>query len=149
MPTPVREQVLAAIKVKLAAIAGIAGLVVERNRDAEVQSFPTLVIVDGDMAADNSINSASTQYEMEVIVEGYVVASEYESLGMAVSTLQAEVVKALTADYTLGGIAFDINEMQTSVDVNRNDGQSPAAFFATVFIAQFHTKQGDPYTVGP
>ncbi len=147
MPDPIREQVLAAFKTKLAAITGVSGLTVHRNRDTEVVQFPALNVLDGNQTADDGV-TGYTRYEMEVAVEGWV-KSTTALLGSDLNQLYAKTVQQAVSDRTLGGLCVDVLEVDTAVDLNRAEGQAPSAAFLTTFQIIFMTKQGDPFTLAP
>ncbi|BBK30309.1 hypothetical protein EDC65_2245 [Stella humosa] len=149
MPTPVVEQVLAAVEARLAAITGFPGLLVERNRDAEVDRFPTLLLIDGDQDRIGDETMGYRRVMLEFMVEGYVSANLQSGLGPARNALYAAVVAALMADPTLGGLAVDLHEGRTSRALGTGDGQTPAAAFATIYELEFWTREADPYSLGP
>ncbi len=146
MPTPVREQVLAAVATLLAAIPGVA---LYRNRTVPVATFPALVLRDGGMTPSDE-TLGFTDYRLRLDVEGWVSAGTDAELGPAISELHAAVVAALLADTRLGGIAVDLHEGETSdPEIDRGEGRAPVAVFSTAFDVRFWTREGDPFTAGP
>ncbi|WP_165063941.1 hypothetical protein [Paludisphaera rhizosphaerae] len=145
MPVPVREQILQNL---VATLAGLAGVRVERDLEAEVQDYPTLNVIEGDQSADSGTHGA-TDYRMAVTVEGYVQTPGRDTLAAANNDLYARVVRALNDDYTLGGFAQDVTETAAAFDVDRDGMETPTAYFAVEFEIRYFTRQGDPYAVGP
>lgn len=148
MTLSIREQVLAAFQAKLAAITGIDGLTVERNRASPVQEFPKLIMRDGGHEVTEE-NTGMMGYRMTVDVEGFVAHSSDSGTGPAVNALYATVLQAVLADRTLGDLAADITETSMDINLDSEDGHSPHAAFNSSFVIIFYTTPGDPYSLAP
>lgn len=153
IPTPVREQALAAVHGRLAAVCAPAvpgGPTLYRNRRKEVPdaAMPALNQLDGGHD-DPAEETLYTEYPLSVSVEGFVKATADEALGPALSDLHARVVKALLADRTLGGVAVDLVEGGMVADLNHGTGSAPQARFTALFTVRFWTRPGDPFTAAP
>lgn len=152
MPTPVTEQVIAKIITTLEALRTLTGvpemhdLLVERNRDTEVSHFPTIVVVDGNWDPDEDSFHGATVYTMEVGVECYLQAETHAELGRKMSVFHAEVVKAMLADVTLGGLTQNVTELAGFRDLDRTAGRTPQGGISVNFAVSYWTESGDPYT---
>ncbi len=146
MPTPVREQALAAIKSALT--TQLTGVAVYRNRSAKIVSIPAVNLIDGGMRPDDQ-TLGFTRYEMDFAIQGLVEASTDDELGPALSDLQARVVAVLLGNVTLNGTVIDIHEGGSSVEIDRGEGRGPNGMIETEFVCEFFTREGDPYTGGP
>lgn len=147
MPTPVREQALAAIR--LALDTQLTGVRVYRNRAAPLVNFPAVNLVDGGMKPDDG-TLGFTRYDLSFAVQGAVEATDDEGLGPALSDLQARIVVALMGNVTLGGTVVDVHEGDTATNFDRGgDSRKPVAMIETEFTAVFFTREGDPYVGGP
>ena len=141
-----REQVLAAIKTALDAV--LPGRV-ERNRTKEVNlktETPRLVMLDGghELREDQT---GEDEYRLSVDVDIYAAARSDAELGPALNTLWAEVVKALQADLSLGGLTQDIRQADMSdPEVLKESGAPPAITAQVSFDVFFATAERDPFT---
>lgn len=151
MPTSIREQCLANFTLVFSGATGIgqafAGVHVERNRDKEVSTYPSLIVIDGSQTTNND-NSGLTFHTLAVSVEGYVQSATAATLGDDANDLYARIVKAAVADYTLSGVAVDVRESDMHFEVDR-EGSKRTAAFSVQFEIDYMTKTGDPYTLGP
>ncbi len=141
----IREQILQAIVTKL---GNLTGVTIERNRDAAVQAFPSLIVRDGNQETA-SINSGMTDYTMTVSIEGFVKSSSTASIGTDLNDLYARIVKAIIADYTLGGIAEDIAETGMDMLIDDMPGNAPHGAFNVTFQVKYTTLENDPYSLAP
>lgn len=148
MPTPIREQIAAAVKT---ALSGIAGVTVYRNRTKEVpeNAMPALVLVDGGHDSDQTQSPGHTAYALELTVEGYAKAADDDAIGPALNDLYGKLLAAVMADTTLGGLAIDIREGGMTMDSDRGDGRASLGGFALTLYVDFWTSTGDPYTAAP
>lgn len=151
MTDSVRERVLAAMLTALEGITSVYGLDghVHRNLEAEVEHFPTLILVDGDEQADEENFNGFCQCFMTVAVEGHVrlEGGSATNIGSAINALYAATEAALLADRTLGGVAVNILKQGCEVDVNRGTGQQPQGAFAATYTVQYFHRSGDPTTL--
>ena len=147
MPTPIREQVLAAFHT---VIDTALTATVERNRSREIPKTETsyVVILDGPQfkASDET---GIAFYTMTATVEGYSRASSDALVGPALNTLYADVVTAAVADHTLGGLCIDVREGDLPDAYIDPESSQPTMAFSVDFEIDYFTKHGDPYTLGP
>lgn len=146
MPTAVREQALAAIR--LALETQLTGVRVYRNRSSPIVTFPAVNLADGGMKPDDG-TLGFTRYDLSFVVRGAIEAADDEALGPALSDLQARIVVALMGNVTLDGTVVDIHEGDTETAFDRPEGRKPVAMIETEFTAVFFTREGDPYIGGP
>ncbi len=144
MPAPVAvvERIVADFKT---AVAGVAGLTVERNRDEDVTSFPTAIVFDGDLKSDER-NQGRVDHTLDLDVEIWAQAADGAALGTAINDLFAKVVAAAIADRTRGGIAIDTAEQGRTFRIDRGEGGKPLGLAVVAFRIEFATASGDPYT---
>lgn len=146
--TPIREQILLAIKAKLAAITVPTGLKVYRNKTTENDSYPALVLMDG----GHDVTNDQTQfpiYQMSLSVQGFVQNKDEALIGGLVNELYAAVVVALTTDVSQGNLAFDTRETGMVVDLNQDDDDKVTAACEIGFTIEFATKYGNPGALAP
>lgn len=154
MAFSVREQVLAALVTLLEGLEGADGIYnlrVERNRDAPVTHYPTLVVYDSDQSAETDTHGY-TRYLMQVEIEGYVKIEADEgdtNVGTKMNAMYAKLVETLNSDRTLGGKCVDVNELDTEFVPNMGEGQAPAGGFRLALAVEYWTAEGDPFTSGP
>ena len=146
MPTTYRETILVAALAKLAAIAGIAGLTVSRNRSEAIDAFPLVVLRDG----GHQVANDAMGYDFATIsidVELYVRApSTSTNAGTLINELYGAVKTALQADRTLGGVAHDTNETgMTAPDFDGSDAYSTTAAAVVSFDVEAIVPRDDPY----
>lgn len=148
MTLSISEQIMAALLTKLEGISAFPEVFVERNRDAPVKQFPSLILFDGEITQTLE-NTYRVENEMTVRLDGFCIGSPAESLGTQLHRLQAEANKALTADYTLDGLCEDVNHTQVTFDIGQGEGQGPVGFFSAVYVLKFATKEGNPFSLAP
>lgn len=147
MTLSVRERLLAAFFQKMDALrVSLPALKVERNRADPVTAFPTLVVIDGNQTAQ-TLETHMTRYALSVDVEGFVQVST--GLGSEVNVLLALVQQAALDDLTLGGLCFDIEEGEATIEIDRNEGRLPMGAFLLPFTIHYYTAEGDPFTPAP
>lgn len=147
MTLPVIERILQVCEARLTAITAIADLTVERNRAEDVETWPSLILHDGDEGpADVGMVA---QHFRTITVEGFVRVADRAQLGPALTTLHAEAVKALTADVSLGGLAVnvDIGEYLGRPAL-QGDTEWQGSFSQDLEIL-YWTKVNDPYALAP
>jgi hypothetical protein len=156
--TAIREQVLAALKVRLETLLpAVPGLAVFRNRTKGITA-PALNVQDGPQQKDSSI-VAMQRTVMSVAIAGYVEATSDEEIGPALNDLYGRVIDALEADVTLSadlsgnGPAFDLREGGLDVDLGTDaDGaplETPAGWFYLTVEIEFTTRQGGSGQLAP
>ena len=146
MPTAIREQIMAALKTALD--AALPGVVVERDRSIEVETYPAVVLLDGDHTIE-TLNHGVDDVAMQVMCEVYVEAATDAAVGPAYNDLQARVVAAMLADRQIAGV-LDIEEERTDEPaLVRGEGQQPTKVGTTDFRVHYQRLLGDPYTLAP
>lgn len=148
MPTPIREQALAAFEAAL--IAGLTAIPVERNRSRAIpeDAAKYVLVFDGPQIKVSDETGVDV-YRMTVSVEGYIRVKGDALAGPALNELYADVVVAATADLTLGGIAVDVREGNMPDAYIDPDATLATMAFELEFEIDYMTKQDDPYTLGP
>jgi hypothetical protein len=144
--TPIREQIFAALK---ATLEGVPGFTVLRNPRREVRDnqMPALVLFDGGQNSP-ALWSGAKQFRATASVEIYVTGPE-DDLGAALNEAYAQVVQALEADPTLGGLALHVEEGQTiEPEVPLEEGWAAYMGTAVEFTVTYETAERDPYTAG-
>ena len=144
MPTPVREDVLAAVKT---ALDGVAGATAYRNQYLPLKQaeLPALVLFDGDEFSDAD-STGVTIHTMTIDVE---ITATGATIGTTLNDLYAKTVVALTADVTLGGFSFDVRETGMELTEIDDSRASTLVAIATVsFEIDYLTAENDPYTIG-
>lgn len=147
MSTSVREQVLAAFLAQLESV-DVAEVTVQRNRDTPVESYPSIVMVDGGQTPDVESGPGFKQVELRVAVELFVKANLPELLAEAFDELYGKVVVAALTDRTLGNLAVDITEgdMEDPIVV-REEGVGPTMCASLGFSIDYWVAVSDPYTL--
>lgn len=149
MPTTVRETLLAAATAKLAAITGIAGLVVERNRRDPVEDFPMIVPRDGGSRLGERLTGIDRLY-VTLDVECYATGATMIEAAQRLHELYGAAAAALLADTTLGVGAFDLREADGGEPIlDTSDAATPVASLSARFEIEAWVKTDDPYTLGP
>lgn len=150
MALSVREQILAALAARLAALASDNGYAFERNRlgDIEDGETPAIVLHDGGQTRLDGETHAMTR-ELSLAVEVYCAAANGAALGAAVSDMAARVIRAMRPDHaglTVGGLAHDVREVEmTSPEFGADPDAGYSAVFEISFSAIFETAEFDPY----
>ena len=133
---------------KLSGITGYEDLFIERNRDATVTRFPTLVLYDGDITVSYE-NTGRVENFLSIRVDGFVTPIGDVQTGTLINRLCAQIVQAVLADFTLGGLCYDIEEGERTTVISNEEGQPPLAFFSMPFVIKYSTAFGNPYTLVP
>lgn len=146
MPTTYRETILVAALAKLAAITGITGLAVARNRSEAVDAFPLIVLRDGGHQVANDamgFDLATISFDVELYVRATSTAT---NAGTLLNELYGAVKVALQADRTLAGTAHDINESgMTAPDFDTSDAYSTIASAVVSFEVEAIEPRDNPY----
>lgn len=147
----IREQIHEALEAVLAAALPplFEGIRVERNRDAPTQKFPAVNVLDGGNERVEPESTGFNEYTMTPAVEGYVQTERSEELGPAMNELYGQVILALMADRSLGGLAIDMAEGPMTVEIGRRENQGPVAGFRVEISVRFWTAEDNPYQLGP
>jgi tetrahydromethanopterin S-methyltransferase subunit D len=149
MPTTARETLLAAATTKLAAIAGITGLAVERNRRDAVEDFPMIVARDGSSRIGERLTGID-RLVVSVDVECYASGATPAAAGQKLNELYGAAAAALLADPTLGVGGFDVREVDGGEPlIDTGDAAVPVASLSARFELEAWVRTDDPYTIGP
>lgn len=138
---------------KLEEIYGEGNVFVERNRDAQVQKSPSVVILDGSLEPDPEETGVAA-YVATPIIEGFVAASTSAAAAIARNQLFAEVVRIIKQEREalIGGFPeglVDITEGSTEIGLSRVENQGPVAYFSMLVTVKFWTEENDPFSPGP
>ncbi len=147
MPTSYREQVLAAVFSKLSGLAHFASR--RRNHinllDPKVD-YPALVMMDGGDDAEPMDANGRDLLRMRVDVAVAVLTKTSAELGPALSEARAQVLKALGADPTLGGLVSQVRYRgATDPDYADQLGQPAEAVMTLTFLIDAPESAADPY----
>ncbi len=142
----IREQALAAIAIKLDAIAAY-GFKRNPDRPIEAADVPIIVQLDGASRMAPVQFTGSSRYLGKVAIEIYVKATP---LGPTVNAGAREVVKALLADITLGGVVVDLREVSAgATEILSEQGSGSFALAAIAFEFDYWTAETDPELPAP
>lgn len=155
MPTPIREQINAAIKALV--VGELPNDYVERNRRnpipaewAEITPGEPpryIVINDGPHKVSQDAFGAKT-LEMPVHIHGFVRPDTEGDIGSAMSGLYAEVLSPLLADPTLSGLCVDLKEDAMTPYLDPDSGQPTGGFLLEV-VVEYQVNPSNPYLQGP
>lgn len=144
---PLLEDILDAFENAL--VAGLPGVLVERDRDIEADTFPSVNILQGGHEVLTE-NHGIDDVVMTITCELFETGSTAKIAGTALNTLYGNVIKAAMVDRTLGGLLTDMEE--DSLDepvVLRQEGQGPAKAVSLDFLVQYQRRPGDPDNLYP
>lgn len=130
----------------------VSGVRVERNRDTQVQHFPTVNVLEGALDSGEESDRESTgatSYVLRVPIEMFVQTETSAALGPALNELYGRIVTLLKADRTLGGLAIDLREGASDPEIGRLPNQRPVGARELMIAISFWTAEDDPYAVGP
>lgn len=146
---PIVERVLQAVEARLAAIT-LDGLVTDRNRWDAVADDLALVLQDGEQQHGEE-QTVFVQNFRTIAVEGFVKVDRKDDLGPKINTLWAELVKSVTGDVSLGGLAIEITlgEYTSRMAPPAEEESRWSGEFSQSFTILYATKQGDPYSLAP
>jgi len=149
LPTPIREQVLAALfqalQAGLAADGGEAVATIERNRRPANQVFPAVFQVDAEAGEDVLEETGVDRITATVLLEGQVQAEGDEDIGPAQNLLAARVLRVALANPTLGGVAVNMMRGDVAYTLER-EASPPTASFQAELRIEYWTVTGDPFT---
>ena len=149
MALSIRERVHQALLTTLQAALGAAS--VERNREVPVEltRTPFVVLLDGAEVSDDMLAWGSRFVTATPSLEGYTGSTTQAATGTDSNALLAQVLTALCADPTLGGLAFDLRPGAMTPDILRAPGFPPGAAFTLELTVEYWTSQTDPTSQGP
>lgn len=140
--TAIREQIFQAVETALGAIALSPTVKRMVIGDFSEQEFPALNIDDVGQSMSEEETGVS-RYALDLVVEGFVEGATGPLAHAALNELHAQVVKALRTEPLLGGLAEEVSEGATRVDVAQLADARRLAF-AQDFKVIFTTVAGDP-----
>jgi hypothetical protein len=138
--TAIREQILAILDTRLAALPGLAEY--ERMASGDPAAFPALILNDNGQSIRET-EAGATRYALDLMIEGYVEGGTGASASAALNELHAAVVAAVMSEPPIGGLAEVIEEGALRVDVATLGGARRLGFALDLTI-QFATRRGDP-----
>ena len=143
MTLSIRERITAQVVTVLE--AALTDVQVERNRDTAVGTYPSLIVYTGGQRAER-LGPGIDEYNLDLVLEGFVAAEDGASGHSALNDLYARAVAALYADPTLGGLAVDVQETALAEELS-NDGSQHVASFILQMDLKYQTAAGDPYSL--
>ena len=152
MAKPCRQLIVEAVLAKLATIpvqetAGGAykDVSVELNRRVPLEEtdLPWAGLFEGDETPRNDFSSMDV-YELRLVVQIAAKGSGGAAVEY-VNSLRAEVIKALKADITLGGLARWL-ELADAGDFLGAETSAETEGALLAFTVHYATKEGDPFT---
>jgi hypothetical protein len=136
MPTPVREQLLAAVT---AAVSGEFA----RTVPVSERELPVTIVQDGGETATTSYDT--TQIETEVVIARAEAATsgDLEAMRAQANTVLADLITDMYADETFGALAdgLDFNGGTINTQLGK------MVFAEANFTLRWHHLRGDPYTI--
>jgi len=119
MATPIREQILEALKAKLSGLAAFDGHDAQRaNSELDIDSLPAISLWDG---SDASVETDQRYGEVTVTTQVGVETvhqadADYATWSTQANAVLAELITAATGgDRTLGGLADDVRYAGTTL----------------------------------
>ena len=129
-----------------ALVAAIAGITVERNRDIEVQEFPTAIVTGGDETGDDEVMNATLVVKMTILVEVYVRGAAVDT---QLNAWRASIKDAIAADPTLSGKAVHTRYRGMDEPEPVTEDVDEAHLVAELgFECEYHELEGDSSTLG-
>lgn len=146
-PLPLIERMMEILEANLQ--AGLSGVHVERNRDIEIDIYPSVILMDGGHEVDTE-NHGIDDIFSEFHVELYVNRNAVENLGTTLIKLYGDVTKIILADREIGGLALHVEELRRDTpEVVRREGQAGTNSTTVDYEIHYHRRPGDPFTLGP
>jgi len=147
VPEACREQIVLAVQAKLTAIASVAGLTVDRDREDDVTEaeLPILILREGDERPQADF-TAEDAYTLVVQVEGAAKGTTVDAAASAAATLRGKAQAVLFDGTLLGGLARDIRPASEPLPpILMLPAQGPAKAFDLSFEIDYATREGDPF----
>lgn len=148
MATPIREQILEALKAKLSGLAAFDGHAAQRaNSELDIDSLPAISLwdgADGPVEHDQRYGQAvvTTQVGVETVHRANVDFATWSTQG---NTVLAELISAATGgDRTLGGLADDVR--YTGSTLYYPEPGSDILGVDLVLEVRWRHDLGDPFT---
>ena len=133
----------------VALLASLTGLTVERNRDIEVQKFPTAVVSGGEETADEELITVTQVVVMTILVEVYVRALDGSAADTALNLERARIKDKIATDPTLSGKAQHTRYRgMDEPEAVTEDVDEAHLVGALGFECEYHEKEGDSSTLG-
>jgi hypothetical protein len=155
MAKPCRQLIVEAVLAKLTAIpvqetasGAYKDVNVELNRRVPLEEtdLPWVGLSEGDETPLNDFSSMDV-YELRLVVQITAKGSGGAAVEY-VNALRAEVIKALKADLTLGGLARWL-ELADAGDFLGAETSAETEGALLAFTVHYATKEGDPFTFEP
>lgn len=150
---PAREQVMAALAAELAAIAGVAGLTVERARTLDLleTELPVLVLFDDDERLTFE-TTGERRAALTIRIEGFAGAATPLAAQQAATALRAALDRKLSEPAVMfapaGKAMRGLRRLAESRPARlRPPGGDPAAGFVRAVVVEYATPVADPYTL--
>jgi hypothetical protein len=126
----------------------LSGVQVDRGRDTPVETYPSVVVVEGSHTIEHDNHGAESVF-MDFGCELYIESATTAALNPALNALYGAVVAALLADPSVNNLAFFLAE--TTMDAPeplRGEGQAPTMGATVGFTVQYYRAEGDPFSLG-
>lgn len=127
-----RELIMQAIEARLATVAAVSGRVYRSRDDALSREEAPAIVVEWESESPETNDTWFTEKKLTVVVGVYARAVEPDK---AADPITADVHQALMVEPTLGGLAIDISEDGTSLELDEAD--MTAAFVNMRFVVWY------------
>jgi hypothetical protein len=147
MPTACCERIAAGVQAALQTISTISGLQVERNRRDPLKEdeLPRLLLFEID-EVDDTLYVGEDGYAKRFGIQG-AISGTAAGAAQSANALRAEVIRALKADVSLGGLARDLVLDDTGAWIGIDAASdTPMEGFQLTAAVRYATVFGDPYT---
>lgn len=147
MADTVRERIMVAMLAALAAAFPSAR--VERNRDrpAEADARPYIILLDGGQTPDRERETQRTWYDMRPVVEGITAASDDgAAVGATLNAMYGAALAALVGSAEVRALA-DVYEGELNVELDHQTVQRGGVFELNLSV-EFRTLSDDPTALG-
>ena len=145
MADPVRQQIVAEVATRLAALPGIAEVQIMPPGDPA--AFPALhVYDDGDRPAESEGEAGTCAWIMTLGLDGYVKGGAGVEAHAALNALYADAVEVLLTEPVLGGLAQEIDVSAFRPTVTERANARRLAFSMDLSI-HYATARGRPRAI--
>jgi hypothetical protein len=139
-----RELAFEGLKAALAAIGSVATVYRGRAGAIPAAALTAIVIRDGGNPEPENFTGQVT-YQAQALLELHIAAADDQALQQKFADLLADIVAALEADITLGGVTEDVIEGATGELVEASKEGAPCYGVAEcIWILKFTTPFGQP-----
>lgn len=137
MPTPVREQLLAAIATATGATYG-------RPAPEDERDMPVTIMQEGeDEAAESDYNTTNIVMTVAIAKGAVATDSDPETMRSEAHALHATIIQTMFADDTFGGLADGVDYSAGGISIEAGK----FVFAEAQFAVRYHTVRGDPFTI--